>query len=433
MDITKHFGKREIMKKLSNIVYIRTDIESDVLHAGGSVAHTIGVVKGLCAQGFSVICMSSVITDLLCKENVAACITLQVPRWCRFFRWRLTCLFSNFFFTYQIIASCKNRSIDALYQRYTMFNCSGVLVRMIKAVPLILEYNGSEAWIDKHWSKKTYIKLHFLARCIEWLNLYCADYIVVVSHALYDELLERGVDKKKILVNPNGVDTQLYNPAVLLDDRTEIRTKFGVNDRFVVGFIGTFSQWHGIEMLARVIPQACKVEPRLHFLIIGSGPLWRSFKQEMDQLGLTDRCVTIVGQIKQESAKHYLAACDAFVCPTQANPDGTAFFGSPTKLFEYMSLAKPILASDIGQLSDIMSPALFAHNIVPSLEADHPYVGILIPPSDKDAWISSLWAVAQMSVPVRQRFGINARNKAMHEFDWKHHVARIATFIQKEM
>lgn len=420
------------MKKNGTIIYVRTDIESGTLEAGGSVAHTLGVVKGLCGQNFSVICMSSVMEDMLSCEPVERFIKLTVPGWCRLFRWRLTCLFSNFFFTRQIISAFAHQPIACIYQRYSIFNCSGLLASFLKKVPLILEYNGSEAWIDKHWSKKTRIKLNFVARCIEWMNIHYADYIVVVSQALYNELVERGVDKKKILVNPNGVDTQQYNPAVLVDTRVEIRTKLGINDRFVVGFIGTFSQWHGTDFLARVIPEVCKLEPRLHFLVVGYGSLWPAFKQEMDRLALTDRFVTITGQVKQERARQYLAACDAFVCPTQPNPDGTDFFGSPTKLFEYMSLSKPILASDIGQISEIIKPALYAHNIVPSLDADHPYVGILVSPSDQDAWVSSLWAVAHMGQPVAQQFGRNARTKAMNELDWKHHVERIATFIQKE-
>jgi glycosyltransferase involved in cell wall biosynthesis len=421
------------MKFGPNIVYIRTDIEKEALQSGGSVAHTLGVVRGLCAQGYSVICISSVMTDILSREPVADCIKLTVPSWVRFLRWRLTCLLSNFFFTYQIFVALKGCKPDALYQRYAIFNCSGLIIRFIKNIPLVLEYNGSEAWIDKHWSKRSFIKLNFIARCIEWIHIRCADHIVVVSHALYQELVDRGVDKKKILVNPNGVDTHVYNPAVLVHERDEVRAKLGIEKCFVVGFIGTFSQWHGITKLARIIPQACKLEPRLHFLIIGYGSLWSSFKQDMDQLGLTDRYVTITGEVKQQRARDYLAACDAFVCPTQPNPDGTDFFGSPTKLFEYMSLAKPLLASDLGQLSEIVSPGLYAHNIVPSLSEDHPYVGILVPPSDQDAWVSSIWAVAQMSSTVHKRFGVNARNKAMQEFDWKHHVRRISEFIDKEV
>lgn len=419
------------MKKKLSILYIRTDIESGALKSGGSVAHTLGVLKGFIAQECSIVCASSVMEDLIQKVSITAFVKLCVPRWCRFVRWRLTCVLSNIFFTYQLLACMKQKKIDYLYARYSIFNCSAVLVQWIKKVPLILEYNGSEAWIDKHWSKKSWFKLSLLARVIERVNIQAARYIVVVSEALQQELIMRGIPASKILVNPNGVDTHRYNPARLADHRTTIRLQYAIHNRFVVGFIGTFSKWHGIELLAKIIPRVCALDPHIHFMVIGQGVLFESFKQQMEQLGLVGPFVTLTGQVEQYKAKRYLSACDAFVCPTQPNPDGSTFFGSPTKLFEYMSLAQPILASDIGQLPEVLYPALKASDIIPSLSPEHTHRAILVPARDVEAWVSGIWAVAQMNTAVREQFGLNARAKAEEELDWKHHVTRITEFIQQ--
>ena len=79
---------------------------------------------------------------------------------------------------------------------------------------LVLEYNGSEYWIASHWiEKKRWIKFEWLMKTVEDLNLQHADLIVVVSEVLQQELLGRGIKKKNIVVNPNGVDVDIFGPA----------------------------------------------------------------------------------------------------------------------------------------------------------------------------------------------------------------------------
>ena len=80
------------------------------------------------------------------------------------------------------------------------------------AIPFVLEYNGSEIWINRHWGQA--LRYEQLSSQIELLNLQGADVIVVVSDALKAELISRGIDAKKILVNPNGVDSQRYSPEI---------------------------------------------------------------------------------------------------------------------------------------------------------------------------------------------------------------------------
>ncbi len=58
----------------------------------------------------------------------------------------------------------------------------------------------------------------------------------------------------------------------------------------------------------------------------------------------------------QSEAPTYLAISDIVVSPTVPNPDGSPFFGSPTKLFEYMAMGKPIVASDLDQIGEVLTP-----------------------------------------------------------------------------
>src|SRR6185295_5488365 len=90
-----------------------------------------------------------------------------------------------------------------VYQRYSLNNYAGIRIARRHRVPFVLEYNGSEIWMGRHWGRA--LKHEALSRRIEQLNLSSADLIVVVSRAMRDGILERGIDPEAVFVNPNGV------------------------------------------------------------------------------------------------------------------------------------------------------------------------------------------------------------------------------------
>lgn len=412
--------------KQKKIVYLRTDICDTPLIAGGSVAHTLGVIEGFLSLGYSVICASSLMHDALQKLPLQALHNLANPRFVHFLRWKLNCLLSSFFFTIQALRFIKNENIDFIYQRYSLLNCTGVLLSKLKKVNLILEYNGSEVWVDRFWTKKHWLSLRFLISFFEKLNLKHADLIVVVSKALRNELITRGFAAEKILVNPNGVNTDFFNPALLENERTKIRKTLHIEKHFVFGFIGTFSIWHGIEMLATIIPEILKQQTNVHFLLIGDGPLFNYIYTTL-QTNIKNGQVTCTGLIPQHQAREYLAACDAFLCPTQPNPDGTAFFGSPTKIFEYLSMGKPIICSDLEQLHELISPAFRLHNLDDPTITIANQVGFALPATNKKAFIKAACTLVHLREPDRLAIGICARKKAIEYYDWRHHVDSIIT------
>jgi glycosyltransferase involved in cell wall biosynthesis len=195
------------------ILYLRTDICDEELTAGGSVAHTVGVIQGFRELGYEVICASSCMQELLKKQKLRKFIKLSNPGWLRFLRWKINCFLSSFFFFFQAQQLLKNEDVLFIYQRYSLLNMTGVLLKWHYKKKLILEYNGSEAWIATHWiTKKRWLTFEWLMNKIESINLHNADTIVVVSQVLKDELIGYNVYLKKILVNPNGVDARQYKP-----------------------------------------------------------------------------------------------------------------------------------------------------------------------------------------------------------------------------
>jgi len=412
------------------IFYLRTDLDVRNLKAGGSVAHTVGVIKGFFDNGHEIICASSAMINILKNIKFKAFRELATPKIFARAGFRMNCFISNFFFVIQTFFFVRKNNIDAVYQRYSLLNFVGLIISRIKRVPFILEFNGSEVWIDKNWQGKGFVRIRFLIRWVENLNIKRADYIVVVSQALKDMLVEQGTLEEKILVNPNGVDTNQFDPARLESARERVRKELGLQNKFVFGFIGSFSIWHGIETIAAMIPEVVKKSPHTHFLLIGSGPLFLFLQRELTKNKIGSEFVTLLGTVTQSNAKNYLSACDAFLSPTNVNSDGSRFFGSPTKMFEYMSLGKPIIASDLEQLSELLFPAVHST----SEEIKETYkdkVGFLVRPGDVQGFVDVACHIASMDKHVCTEIGNNARNKAIQQYSWKDHTKKIIIKVWK--
>ncbi|MEX0940406.1 MAG: glycosyltransferase [Candidatus Babeliales bacterium] len=416
------------MKK--TILYLRTDIMDNELIAGGSVSHTKGVIQGFAKLGYSIVCSSScMLTILQSLKEVSYLQQLKNPNWLLFLRWKINCFLSNIFFTYQTLQVFKKYKIDFIYQRYSVLNCSGILISTIKKIPLILEYNGSETWVNKHWAPNHWLKLYRLISWIEKINLKYATYIITVSNVLKEDLIQQGIPEKKILMNPNGVDTDFFNTKSLEASRIKLRKNLNLQNKFVFGFIGTFNQWHGIEVIEKIIIAHTQLKQNSHFILIGDGPLCEQLYKNLKKKQALSY-TSFTGILSPQKAREYLASCDTFLSPTQPNNDGSRFFGSPTKLFEYMSLAKPIIASDLEQIAEILSPAACMINAHLNIEPHHR--GILIEAKNHSQFIAATHAVINLDSSILKKVGISARKEVSDNYSWLHHVQKIEKFITKK-
>jgi glycosyltransferase involved in cell wall biosynthesis len=205
----------------------------------------------------------------------------------------------------------------------------------------------------------------------------------------------------------------------------------GFNEKSAVifGFVGTFGQWHGIGVLERMIPLLLAVRKNIHFLLIGDGSGRESLENSLYQKDLGN-FVTFTGKILPHDTARYLARCDVFLCPTQSNKDGSSFFGSPTKLFEYMSMGKVVIASDLEQLSEIVNPAVRIKNTQEQQIVILDQVGFLVEPQNIQGFIDTCLYCMEMSVEARKKIGSNARKKVLEHYTWRQHVKKIIKHAQ---
>jgi glycosyltransferase involved in cell wall biosynthesis len=166
---------------------------------------------------------------------------------------------------------------------------------------------------------------------------------------LKTNLVAAGLPEAKVIVNPNGVDPLQFGPHV---DASGVRARLPVG-KLMIGFIGVFGQWHGVLTLMRCIKHVIRECPNAHFVIIGDGGLKAKMLEILAQDGM-EQHATFVGLVPHNEAPAYLNACEVLVSPHEDMADGSEFFGSPTKVFEYMSTGKGIVASGVGQLSNLL-------------------------------------------------------------------------------
>lgn len=389
--------------------YLRTDLSFGI-SSGGSIGHISGVINSL--QKFTgppVFLTTDTIPGVDAKMEQH--IILPDEKYQNFNE--VPALNFNGRFFNESLAILEKRKIGFVYQRYSSNNFSGVKLAARLNIPFILEYNGSELWISKNWGKS----LQYEALCgdIELLNLHFADLIVVVSEVLKEELVSRGIAPAKILINPNGVDPAKYNPNI---SGEEIKQKYKITTPHTAGFIGTFGPWHGVMEMGKAIIRFADEYPEtasdVTFLLIGDGVLLPQLKEMISQHPV-HKNVIFTGSVPQLQGPKYLGACSIFLSPHVKNPDGSKFFGSPTKLFEYMAMGKAIIASNLDQIGEILEDKKTAY---------------LVEPGNIEELAEAIYAVVK-NPGLCMELGANAHKALLKNYTWDSHVDKILKALKE--
>ncbi len=413
----------QINNKLDNILYLKTNMWFG-LKAGGSIGHVAGVVNELNRRGKSVSYATAEDPIMLDKEvNIMKIKPQRV--------FGIPYILNNYVFQ-SVFQRQLEKMIDLsnysfIYQRLSLANYLGVTLAKKYNLPLVIEYNGSEVWAAKNWGNG--VRFSNLAFRAEKITLNNADLIITISDVLKEELKGRGIQENKIINYPNCIDPTVFNPGLYENQRNKLRNSLKIgNEKILVTFVGTFGKWHGAEILAKAIAELSNNKKwglsNLHFLFVGDGVTKAIVEEIICSSGSSSKC-SFVGLVQQIMAPKYLAASDILVSPHVTNQDGSKFFGSPTKLFEYMAMEKPIIASNLEQIGQVLNPSLNITSLpIKSPQDEDKEVALLVRPG---SYIDLCLALSFISRnPLwGQKLGENARSLAIRKFTWKQHVDKL--------
>ncbi|KFL29413.1 hypothetical protein JP75_20880 [Devosia riboflavina] len=413
---------------LRRVLYLKTNLWMGI-KAGGSIGHIAGVINGLHQAGYGVTFASAeppVMVDPAVKLlHVAPPATFGMPYGLNNYRFQAS-------FARAASQVLRTTPFGIIYQRLSAANYLGVVLSRRFKLPLVVEYNGSETWIARNWGRA--MSFNGLATMAEEAMLAHAHLVVTISDVLRDELIARGVAPDRIVTYPNCIDPEVFDPERFSPtERNALRARYGITpDSQVAAFIGTFGQWHGAEVLAQAIAKLALeqrdwvAKHKCHFMLIGDGPKMKDVQLRIEQAGASDIC-TITGLVPQAEAPLHLASADYLISPHVANADGSKFFGSPTKLFEYMAMAKGIYGSRLDQIEHVLSPSLDVLAVSPDLpgpSSDDDSTAILGQPGDVDALVEGIKFLVERPDWARH-LARNARAKALSQYTWAHHVGAI--------
>jgi glycosyltransferase involved in cell wall biosynthesis len=380
------------------IVYLRAT-PGPGTQLGGAASHINGFINAAASLGARLTLISN--DEIAGLDETSAKLKVVWPRPIGSTRAAFD-LYNNLLFTRGALGEIERARPDFIYQRYSRFTLAGVEASRRAGLPLFLEYNGSEVWVGKHWDK---VGMLGLLERFERVNLKAAARIFVVSEVEQRNLLRAGVEAAKIVVNPNGVDVEHFRPQI---GGESVRRELGIEaDETLVGFVGSFGPWHGVLALAEAI-KLMPQDARARFLLIGSGSLREEVENTLRLAGALPR-VILTGAVAHERVPALLDACDVLASPHVPLADGSEFFGSPTKLFEYMAMGKGIVASRLGQIADVLKDEETA---------------LLVEPGDARELSAAILRLTKSS-ELRRRLGAAARAEAIARHTWQHNARRV--------
>jgi glycosyltransferase involved in cell wall biosynthesis len=295
---------------------------------------------------------------------------------------------------------------DVILTRYNLYNFSAAAVARMRRIPFVVEVNSPMAHENRKFNTG---KLHLpvLPEWIERLNLRMASAVVVVSEVLRDYFVRQGIPESKISVVPNGVDPEVFSPEI---PSTGVREKYNLQGKVVIGFVGSFHYWHGVDNLLGFMAEVLRGYDHVRFLLVGTGPLHQELESAVRDQGYSDR-VSLTGYVPHEKVPEYISAMDIVLAPY---PAMDFFYFSPLKLFEYMACGKPVVASRLGQIAELIKDGVN---------------GMLYEPEDLPQMAVKCRVLIE-NPELRSEIGRNARKSILAGYTWRSNAEKIIEVLK---
>lgn len=240
----------------------------------------------------------------------------------------------------QLARAVRDHKPDCLYERYNLFQPAGVWIKRRYRLPLLLEVNAP---IFAERARYDGISLKWLARWSERFTWCNADVVLPVTRVLGDMVQQNGVASERIVVIPNGINTERFRVS---PDTDAAKHALRLDGHLVLGFTGFVRDWHGMDKVIDFIAHD-GAKAHCHLLVVGDGPARTGLEQQAKRLGVADH-VTFTGVVQRDDVASYVAAFDIALQPA------VVAYASPLKLFEYLALGRAIVAPNQPNICEVL-------------------------------------------------------------------------------
>jgi glycosyltransferase involved in cell wall biosynthesis len=364
--------------------------------------HIREVIKALRNEGHEVFVISPAGIDSFCNEysnknpsgdkrSLWNFISAHTPQ----LLFEVIEILYNFFAFLKFYKLLNKERIDLIYERYAFFCWVGCFIAKKLRIPIIIEVNEISG--IKRTRGQVLISL---SRKIEKFVFERASAICVVSEFLKENIEKSGIEPGKIFVIPNGVDAQVFDPNRI--DASDLITRFGLNGKIVLGFVGNFVQWHNFDFLLNAFKDITQEQSNALLLLVGDGPARHEIETYAKDYFLNGK-VVITGSVPHHLIARYIKLMDICIIPHSNE------YRSPIKMFEYMAMAKPVVAPKIGPIARIIQDNIN---------------GKLFLLNNEESFKASLLDLIK-DHKARENLGNKARDTILSKYLWKNNAEKI--------
>jgi PEP-CTERM/exosortase A-associated glycosyltransferase len=182
-----------------------------------------------------------------------------------------------------------------------------------------------------------------LTRSLETRALKRANHVFTICEGLRSDIVARGIAAEKVTVIPNAVDIALFDVGGIADPA--LKHRLGLVDCTVLGFIGSFYAYEGLDLLLAALPQILAKVPNVRVLLVGGGPQDAALKAQAQSLGLQDK-VIFTGRVPHAEVQRYYDLVDVLAYPRHSMR--LTELVTPLKPLEAMAQGRLLVASDVG-------------------------------------------------------------------------------------
>lgn len=247
-------------------------------------------------------------------------------------------------------------------------------------------------------------------RALETWAVKRADAVAVICDGLRGDLIARGIDPAKLIVSPNGVDLAMFGTPLAHD--ATLAAELGVTGKEVIGFIGSFYDYEGLDDLIAAMPALVAARPAAHLVLVGGGPMEAALRAQAAASPVAAQ-IHFVGRVPHDAVERYYSVIDVLAYPRKKMR--LTDLVTPLKPLEAMAQRRLVAASDVGGHRELIRDG---------------ETGTLFPPGDPAAMALALAALLADRASWEDR-RTRGRIFVEAERNWAVNVARYAPVYQK--